>query len=119
MGSPLYAVEVHAPEIVGDKNGGWTPIVTDSRSFCQGWFLARRDDGPRRAYRVVRCADGKVIEESAAREAPGLGMVAGWPTGAQMIRAAVRVLERVQEHGDYVSADEADRARRALEVLGA
>jgi hypothetical protein len=54
---------------------------------------ARADYSPRCAMRLMR-SDGKIIEELAADEDVGIGMIAGWPTAEQYELAAAKALQR-------------------------
>lgn len=73
--------------------GKWTSIKRDSLNYCQGFLDARKDYGPRLAFRIVR-SDGRVIEEIKESADVFIGQVAGWPTSAQYHNAAKRATER-------------------------
>lgn len=115
-----YTVEAHYPETgLCPERDHWIVIIEDRLEFCRGFLAARREmSGPRPAYRLVRVKDGRVMEALPRRDEQGVGMVAGYPTGAQMLGAARRLLSRVRPHGEYVSQEEADIAAAALAVLG-
>lgn len=75
--------------------GKWTKIISNrTLQYCQGYH-----DGvsggptPRLALRVVR-SDGKVMENTEAKDDVSIGMVAGWPTAGQYEAAAARALEQ-------------------------
>ena len=72
--------------------GQWLKIKQGSMQYCQGFLDARKDYAPRNAYRLVR-SDGKVMEETAAREDVDIGQIAGWPTAGQYEAAGNRALE--------------------------
>lgn len=115
-----YTVEAHYPEtgLCADRDH-WIVLVNDRLEFCRGYILSRSEvQGPRPALRLVRVRDGRVIESFARCDEQGVGMVAGWPTGVQMLGAARRLLGRVRVHRDYVTQEEADLAAAALAALG-
>lgn len=115
-----YTVEAHYPETgLCPERDNWIVLINDRLEFCRGFITSRREmQGPRPAYRLVRIKDGRVLEEFPRCNEQGVGMVAGWPTGQQMLGAARRLLSRVRVHGDYVTQEEADLAAAALAVLG-
>ncbi len=75
--------------------GRWVKVIQGSLQYCQGYFDARKDYGPRNAYRVMR-SDGRVIEEFKSRDDVFIGQIAGWPTAEQYERAATKALERAK-----------------------
>lgn len=121
MPAPIgpYTVEAHYPEtgLCADRDH-WIVLVNDRLEYCRGYLRSHSEtQGPRPALRLVRIKDGRVLESFARCDEQGVGMVAGWPTGEQMLGAARRLLGRVRVHRDYVSEGEADVASRALAVL--
>lgn len=84
-----YALEV-------ERQGAWYPILhDDSRAYLEGYLAARKEGGgPRLAFRVVRCADGRVIADCTAVEDVSIGQVAGMPTAEQYEAAAEVALQR-------------------------
>lgn len=57
MGTPsYYKVQIWAFE-------KWNTIVTDNKSFCQGYYYHAKGESPRYKMRVIRADDEKVIEE--------------------------------------------------------
>lgn len=76
-------------------NGEWTPLLTDTRDFCLGWFARDRTEAPATAKRVMR-SDGKIVAECAPKEDVSIGMIASWPTPEQYEEAAKRALEKAE-----------------------
>ena len=111
-----FTVEAHYPNDV-TRSDGWLKLDEGTRDYCRGWLEARKDLRPRPAMRIVR-DDGAVSETLPADDTARVGMVFGYPTGAQLIGAAVRSLRGVVARSGYVSDDEANQARAALFVLG-
>jgi len=71
-------------ECFSDK---WFKLFEGSLQFLQGYHDARQTLSPRLAYRIVR-SDGKVIEESKARDDVSVGQIAGFPTAEQYENAS-------------------------------
>ena len=114
-----YTVEAHYPEtgLAADR-GNWIVLVNDRLEFCRGFMAARRSyPGVSPALRLVRTKDGHLVGSLPRRDEQGVGMVAGYPTGVQMLDAARRLLSRVQPQRGYVTQEEADLAAAALRVL--
>ena len=111
-----YVVEAHYPGHA-PENDGWVMIINDRLEFCRGFLLARREESPRPAYRLRRVKDGKVLDTASEQKEAGVGMVAGWPTGEQLLGAARRLLRRVRFHKGYVEHVHVGRAAGALAAL--
>lgn len=73
--------------------GKWLKLFSGGVQFLQGYHDAKQDMSPRLAYRIVR-SDGKIVEESKAREDVSIGMIAGFPTSEQYEAAAKKAMER-------------------------
>jgi hypothetical protein len=73
----------------------WVKAVEGSLQFCRGYMYAKSDYAPRLAHRLVR-SDGKIVEEFSANEDVSIGMIAGWPTAEQYVRAAARAMARAE-----------------------
>lgn len=110
-----YAVEAHY------DNFGWILCVQDTgRAYCEGYLQGRAEVSPRPPMRLRDTTKDKVIASWPAREDEPLGMVAGMPTGEQLLAAAERALSRVRaDRRGYTSAEDEARAGRALVVLRA
>lgn len=67
--------------------GKWAKLFSDSYSYCLGYLNARRYDGPRSAYRLIR-SDGKVLLELPSVTEVSIGMIASYPTAEQYEHAA-------------------------------
>lgn len=113
-----FRIEYHHPD------GQWftTPGDQDtSLLYLRGYLAARREHSPRLPARIVRDRDGKVMDEDPGSDAPRVGMVAGYATAGQLIRAAVSALRQVRpvDPDDIYApaAEEADRVKAALRVL--
>ena len=99
-----YAVEAQYEEVkrfVGPAHDpeGWLILVVGSRSYCYGYLDARLEvTKPRPAHRV-RVIDGphkgKVVRTEPAIESVSIGMVAGYPSVDQLMRAATGVLQQI------------------------
>lgn len=89
----------------------WLDIVYDTRDFCLGFLHARRDQGPRNAYRLIR-SDGKIMEEIPAEPDVFIGMVAGWPTPEQYEEAAQRALDKASKIREQTRRQEVMRLER-------
>ena len=60
------------------------------KTYGEGFLAHHREaPGPRCGMRLVR-SDGRVVDEVPANEEASIGMVAGWPTAMQYLRAARR-----------------------------
>ena len=90
-----FIVEAHRPDLhLTIYPDGWIPIVQDgSRRYCEGYMARISEQSPRPTYRVRRSSDGVIVAQCPASDEPEIGMVAGWPTDDQCIRAAVKALE--------------------------
>lgn len=86
----------------------WLDIVHDTRDFCLGFLHARKDQGPRNAYRLIR-SDGKIIEEIPVEPDVFIGMVAGWPTPEQYEEAAQCALDKAAKIREQAKRQEAMR----------
>lgn len=75
--------------------GKWIKFRDGSLQYCQGFLDARKDYAPRLAYRLIR-SDGKVLEETPARDDVSIGQVAGWPTAEQYESAAAKALDQAK-----------------------
>lgn len=88
---PQYRIEVEM------EPGRWAPIPTLTGirlEWGKGYVWHHRDaPGPRCGLRLVREADGRVIDTAPGGTEVSIGMFAGWPTAAQYERAAARALE--------------------------
>lgn len=88
-----FRLEYRAPD------GRWfnPPGEQDtSKFYLMGVMDARRDRIPRAPCRLVRHRDGKVLAEDAGADHAEVGMIAGYATAAQLIRAAERALQQVR-----------------------
>lgn len=114
-----YRLEVdHGRPLNPDAPSGWHQIAQDnSKLYLEGLAEGWTSKTPRLAVRLVRAKDGKVCREWPASNHPPVGMVAGWATTGQLIRAAVECLDSVGRHGDPPTEDEADAVRVALAQL--
>jgi hypothetical protein len=116
--------------IDAEFDGVWKVILTDGLEFSRGYLLAHREMAPRLAMRLRRTSEpvkmvydkvqdnpsDKILDSLPALDAPTM-VVAGWPTGAQLIRGAVKLLRKCREHRDYVTPEQAGVARAALAAL--
>jgi hypothetical protein len=116
-----YSVQAHYPDVgCLAKDDYWLTICNDRLEFCRGFLQARVEQpGIRTGLRLVRHADGKVLHEVPPITQIGVGMVAGYPTGRQILDAVRRTLSRVRHHEGYISREEEATSRRALDILGA
>lgn len=105
-----FRLEYRAPD------GRWFGVPGDqdnSKLYLLGRMDARRERSPRVPCRLVRHRDGKVLAEDAGAEGAEVGMVAGYATAGQLIRAATRALEQVREvdDGDVYAPTVEERGR--------
>ena len=95
MGDP-YVVEARYPEHAGMGTidaDGWLVVCSGGRERCLGYLEARREvRGPRPEQRVRHTPTGRICDQLPASNAPAYGMIAGWPTVDQRIRAALSAL---------------------------
>lgn len=103
-------------------DGRWFTLAGDqdhSMRYLEGYATAYAERSPRLAVRLVRDRDGKVLREWPASDSPEIGMVAGWPTAGQCIRAARKALTAGWESCSLEPTDD-ERARieGALRALG-
>ncbi len=119
--------------------GAWVAIVGDnSRRFVEGYEARYRESRPRPAYRLMRWTggrprllgyvggEGKVLREEGPIDTLNIGMVAGWPTTAQLVGASAKALHEAvtlhicrrhgQGDGDASAAD-IQRIKEALTLL--
>jgi polyhydroxyalkanoate synthesis regulator phasin len=95
----------------------WVKVVTDRLEYCRGYLHCLKEMRPHPAYRLVRTKDGKIMEQCEEVTNISIGMIAGWPTGAQVINAVILELSAVYLHRGYTTQEEVDRCRRAIEAL--
>lgn len=86
----LYVVEAHYPELT--PSNPWVELAQGSRDWCLGFLDARRATTPRPACRVRRVADDRVIADLPGSSEAAFGILAGGPSPAQLLTAAVRCL---------------------------
>lgn len=92
-----FIVETHRPDLSFTLYpDGWIPIIQDdSRRYCEGYFARICEQSPRPAYRVRRSSDDAIVASCPASDEPEIGMVAGFPSVDQCVRAAIGVLRLV------------------------
>lgn len=118
MSRPPFRIEYQSPD------GRWfapAGSADTSLMFLRGIMAERGNHSPRCAARIVRGRDGKVMEADPGGDAPEIGMVAGRPSAAQLIRAAVTALRQVPrpdpDAPSSATPDEMARVRAALFLL--
>ena len=73
----------------------WMPrFGEESRAYCDGFVDAFLLHHPHLAIRIVRVQDGRVVRFADAVKTASVGLVAGFPTAAQYIDAAVAMLHK-------------------------
>jgi hypothetical protein len=119
--SVSYVVEAHYPDALSLAPDGWVECCSGTRPFCEGYLAAHREVMlPRPAMRLRRLDKNVVVDEIPASDQARVGMVAGWPTPEQLLRAAVNALRPLvgRTHGGRSPTDEQRQAaERALSAL--
>lgn len=88
MAKYKYYMEVEHP------SGEWVRMAFGEYGleYGRGYIQRHREEpGPSIGMRLVR-EDGKVMDEAPAKPDVSLGMIAGFPTSSQYLRAAKRAL---------------------------